>query len=268
MAVISHRSTAASPILRTLAEKQLAPPALNAENEPMDTFNTPPAVNRYQANDNWLAVDEYFNSTLVQEEDALIAARDTGTLSTMPNAEVAANQGAFLKLLAQISGAQRILEFGTLTGYSTIWLARAVGEEGTVVTLELEPENAALAEENFVAAGVAQRIKTIVGPAAESASLLINGAVDPFDFVFIDADKPNNPAYLAAAIKLTRPGAVIVIDNVVRDGAVVDGSSTDPRVQGVRKVAEDIGAHPELDGTALQTVGEKGWDGFIIVRRR
>lgn len=185
----------------------------------------------------------------------------------MPNAEVAANQGALLKLLAQISGARRIFEFGTLAGYSTIWLARAVGKQGKVVTLELETENAAIADENFLAAGVAHRIETIVGPAAESAARLIDGATEAFDFVFIDADKPNNPAYLAAALKLTCPGAVIVIDNVVRDGAVADATSADPRVQGVRKVAEDIGAHPELDGTALQTVGEKRWDGFIIVRK-
>ncbi|AZL10502.1 O-methyltransferase [Brevibacterium aurantiacum] len=186
----------------------------------------------------------------------------------MPNAEVAANQGAFLELLAQIAGARRVLEFGTLAGYSTIWLARAVGEQGQVVTLELEPQNAAIAEENFHIAGVAPRIETIIGPATESAERLIHDGAEPFDFIFIDADKPNNPAYLTAALKLTNPGAVIVIDNVVRNGAVADAASADPRVQGVRAVAKEIAAHPDLDGTALQTVGEKGWDGLIIARRR
>ena len=143
-----------------------------------------------------------------------------------------------------------------------------MGESGHVVTLELEEQNAAVAEENFLAAGVAERIETIVGPATESATRLINDGVEPFDLVFIDADKPNNPAYLEAALELTRSGAVIVIDNVVRNGAVVDGDSADPRVHGVRSVADAIAANPDLDATALQTVGEKGWDGLIIARRR
>lgn len=205
---------------------------------------------------------------LVPEDDALVAARDSGAETTMPNAEVAANQGVFLSLLTQIAGARRVLEFGTLAGYSTIWFARAVGAGGRVVTLELDEGNAAIAAANFERAGVADRITTLVGRAAESARRLIDEGADPFDLVFIDADKPNNPVYLAAALELTRPGAVIVIDNVVRDGAVVDSASADPRVQGVRKVIADIAAHPALDATALQTVGEKGWDGLVIARRR
>jgi predicted O-methyltransferase YrrM len=147
----------------------------------------------------------------------------------MPNAEVAANQGAFLGLLANIAGAKRVLEFGTLAGYSTIWLARAVGESGHVVTLELEEQNAAVAEENFLAAGVADRIETIIGPALDTAAQLINDGVESFDFVFIDADKPNNPAYLAAALELTRSGAVIVIDNVVRNGEQIHESKASDR---------------------------------------
>ncbi|SMX98164.1 Predicted O-methyltransferase YrrM [Brevibacterium linens] len=238
------------------------------KNGPMNEFEPSAPVNRYEASDAWRTVDRYFTSTLVGEDSALVVARDSGDETTMPNAEVAANQGAFLELLAQIAGARRVLEFGTLAGYSTIWLARAVGEQGQVVTLELEPQNAAVAEENFHIAGVSHRIETIVGRATESAERLIHDGAEPFDFVFIDADKPNNPAYLAAALKLTRSGAVIVIDNVVRNGAVADAASADPRVQGVRAVAEDIAAHPDLDGTALQTVGEKGWDGLIIARRR
>jgi predicted O-methyltransferase YrrM len=186
----------------------------------------------------------------------------------MPNAEVAANQGALLGLIVQIAGAQRVLEFGTLAGYSTIWLARAVGESGRVVTFELEEANAAVARANFEHAGVAARVEVIVGPAAESAQHLIEAGVEPFDFVFIDADKPAKPRYLEAALELTRPGAVIVIDNVVRDGAVIESDSDDPRVHGVRQVVEDIAGNPELDATAVQTVGVKGWDGLILIRRK
>jgi len=186
----------------------------------------------------------------------------------MPNAEVAANQGALLALLTQISGARRVLEFGTLAGYSTVWFARAVGAKGHVVTLELEEQNAAVARENLERAGVSERVEVLVGPASATAQRLIDQGTEPFDLVFIDADKPSNPAYLAAAIELTAPGAVIVIDNVVRDGAVVNADSVDPRVQGVREVVDAISANPDLDATALQTVGEKGWDGLIIAHRR
>lgn len=227
-----------------------------------------PLVNRYAASPLWRAVDDYFTDALVPEDDALVTARESGAETTMPNAEVAANQGALLGLLAQIAGARRVLEFGTLAGYSTIWLARAVGPEGRVVTLELEESNAAVARANFRRAGLEERIDVVVGPAASSARQLIDDGSDPFDLVFIDADKPSNPAYLAAALELTRPGAVIVIDNVVRDGAVVDPDSDDPRVQGVRQVVADIAAEPRLDATAIQTVGIKGWDGLIIARRR
>lgn len=225
-------------------------------------------VNRYASSSAWRAVDAYFTDTLVQEDEALEHARQSGARTTMPHAEVAANQGAFLALLTQLSGARRVLEFGTLAAYSTVWFARAVGEDGKVVTLELEEQNAAVARENLERAHVADRVEVIVGPAAESARALVASSVEPFDLVFIDADKPNNPVYLAAALELTRPGAVIVIDNVVRDGAVVDGDSHDSRVQGVRAVVDAIASNPALDATALQTVGEKGWDGLIIARRR
>lgn len=234
----------------------------------MDDSESPAPTNRYPASDEWHVVDRYFASTLLEEDGVLTEARRSGAVTTMPNAEVAANQGAFLSLLVKIADAERVLEFGTLAGYSTIWFARAVGENGHVVTLEIEPGNAAVAESNFRTAGVADRIETIIGPAAESAAQLISDCVEPFDLVFIDADKPNNPVYLAAALDLTRPGSVIVIDNVVRDGAVVDSDSADPRVHGVRRVVEEIVANPELEATALQTVGEKGWDGLIIAFRR
>lgn len=225
-------------------------------------------VNRYGADPAWIAVDAYFAAALVPEDAALVRARASGAQTTMPNAEVAANQGALLALLAQIAGARRVLEFGTLAGYSTIWLARAVGANGKVVSLELEADNAAIARENLEFAGVDGRVEVIVGPASEAVARLIGQGCEPFDFVFIDADKPGNPAYLAAALQLTLPGAVIVIDNVVRDGAVVVADSDDLRVQGVRAVVAAIAASPELEATCLQTVGEKGWDGFIIARRR
>ncbi|MGO1769405.1 MAG: O-methyltransferase [Microbacterium sp.] len=225
-------------------------------------------VNRYASAPAWRAVDRYFADALVDEDAALVEARESGARTTMPNAEVAANQGALLGLLAQIGGVRRILEFGTLAGYSTVWFARAVGAGGRVVTFELEEQNAGVARENLERAGVGDRVDVIVGPAAASAHALIEEGVEPFDLVFIDADKPSNPVYLAAALELTRPGAVIVIDNVVRDGAVTDEDSDDPRVQGVRAVVDAIASDPELDATALQTVGEKGWDGLIVARRQ
>lgn len=216
----------------------------------------------------WRAVDDFFNDALLSEDAALAEARRSGTNTTMPGAEIARNQGAFLNMLTQISGARRVLEFGTLAGYSTICFARAVGENGAVTTLELSPENAEVARANFVRAGVEARVQVLVGPAAESAQHLIDQAVEPFDLVFIDADKPNNPKYLAAALELTQPGAVIVIDNVVRGGAVIEPDSVDPAVLGVRQVVRDIAADDRLEAVALQTVGEKGWDGLVVARRR
>ena len=237
---------------------------------PMDTNDSSPAtpVNHYSSTPEWRAVDAYFTDVLVPEDEALLAARDSGAETTAPNAEVAANQGAFLGLLTQIAGARRVLEFGTLAGYSTIWFARAVGARGHVTTFELEETNAAIARANLERAGVADRTDIIVGPAAASAQELIDTGAEPFDLVFIDADKPSNPVYLEVALKLTQPGAVIVIDNVVRNGAVTNAESADHSVHGVRQVTADIAGHPQLDATALQTVGIKGWDGFILARRR
>lgn len=215
----------------------------------------------------WKAVDHYFGQTLGLEDAALVAARESSTQTTMPAAAVAPNQGALLALLAGMAGAARVLEFGTLAGYSTIWLARAVGPQGRVISLELEPGNAAVARTNLERAGVADRVDVLVGPAAESAQRLIDGDAEPFDLVFIDADKPSTPVYLQAALALTRPGAVIVIDNVVRDGAVVDADGDDPRVAGIRQAVADVAADPGLQATAVQTVGVKGWDGFLLIRR-
>jgi predicted O-methyltransferase YrrM len=219
--------------------------------------------------DAWRDVDAYLVDTLLAEDqdEALARAIESGRGTTMPRAEVAPNQGKLLALLCRITGASRVLEFGTLAGYSTIWLARAVGKHGHVTSLELEEQNAAIARTNLAHAGVANRVNVIVGPAAQSAQRLIEQGTEPYDFVFIDADKPGNPEYLRVSLALTRPGSVIVIDNVVRNGAVVDPESADARVQGVRRVFADIADDPRLEATALQTVGSKGWDGFAIIRR-
>lgn len=227
-----------------------------------------PSAHRYDSTAAWRDVDEYFASMLVEEDESLVRARESGSQTTMPNAEVAPNQGALLSMLARIAGAARVLEFGTLAAYSTVWFARAVGPEGRVVTLELEEQNAAVARENLDRAGLADRVDVLVGPAVDRAQELIDAGVEPFDLVFIDADKPSNPQYLAAALELTRTGSVLVIDNVVRNGAVADPDSEDARVQGVRQVVSDVAEHPDLDATALQTVGIKGWDGLLIALRR
>lgn len=223
-------------------------------------------VNRFDSLPAWREVDDYFADALAAEDDTLVAARESGAATTMPNAEVSANQGALLGLLAKIAGARRVLEFGTLAGYSTIRFARAVGPTGHVVTLEREEQNAAVARANLERAGVAERVEVVVGPAAESAQRLIDAGVEPFDLVFIDADKPSNPIYLRAALQLTRPGAVIVIDNVVLNGAVLDADR--PAARGIRDAVADVAADPLLDAAALQTVGIKGWDGMLVARRR
>lgn len=212
----------------------------------------------------WSAVDDYFIGRLVHEDDALAVARVSSAETVMPLADVAPNQGAFLSLIAQIAGARRVLEFGTLAGYSTIWFARAVGPMGKVVSFEIDEPTAVIAKANFERAGVAERIELVVGPAEESAKALLDSGAEPFDLVFIDADKPNNPRYLEAALRLSHPGTVIVGDNVVRNGAVVDPESEDPRVVGTRSLIKMLGDDSRVTATALQTVGLKGWDGFAI----
>lgn len=225
-------------------------------------------LTREEAEASWDAVDAYLADALVDEDAALAAARLSSSATTMPHAAVSAAQGAFLALLARLTGARRVLEFGTLAGYSALWFARAVGPAGRVVSLELEEQNARVARENIARAQVSERVEVRVGPAVESAERLIAEDVPPFDLVFIDADKPSNPQYLDAALRLTRRGALIVIDNVVRSGAVLDSASDDPRVRGVRAVVDAVAAHPALEATALQTVGVKGWDGLLLALRR
>ncbi|SFY45006.1 O-methyltransferase [Streptomyces atratus] len=212
----------------------------------------------------WTEVDDYFNGLLVGPDEALDAAVEASDGAGLPAIQVAANQGKLLNLLARLQGARTVLEIGTLGGYSTIWLARALPEGGKVVTLEADPAYAEVARANIERAGLADVVEIRVGRALDTLPELAAQGYGPFDVVFIDADKPSNPDYLAWSLKLTRPGSLIVADNVVRDGEVVDGASEDPKVQGVRRFTELVAAEPTLTATALQTVGSKGYDGLMM----
>lgn len=207
----------------------------------------------------WAEVDAYLNSTVIQPDGALRAAVENSRAAGMPAIEVTAGQGKLLMLLARIHQARRVLEIGTLAGFSTIWLARGLPDDGTVDTCEYEPAHADLARRNLETAGVGHKVTVHVGAALETLS----GLTGPYDLFFIDADKANNPNYLEWALKLSRPGSVIVLDNVVRGGAVLDEDGDDD-VRGIRKALELLGNHPRLDATALQTVGSKDWDGLAI----
>ena len=210
----------------------------------------------------WQAVDDYIAGKLLGEDDALATALANNSAQGLPPIDVSAAQGKMLFLLAQMAGAKRILEVGTLGGYSTIWLARALPADGALVTLELEAHHARVARDNLERAGVGGRVDVRVGPAAESLAAMTGEA--PFDFVFIDADKQNNAHYVAEAIRLGRPGTTIVVDNVVREGGVLDADSDDERVVGTRALFDMLAADPRLDATAVQTVGAKKWDGFVL----
>jgi predicted O-methyltransferase YrrM len=213
----------------------------------------------------WGRVDDYIVDRLVDEDGALADALRANAGSGLRPIDVSAAQGKFLHLLVRMCGARRILEIGTLGGYSTIWMAKALPADGSIVTLEYEPRHAEVARRNIEWAGYADRIEVRVGAAADTLPLLAVERLQPFDFVFIDADKPNNPVYLEWAIKLGRPGTVIVLDNVVRDGEVANAASRDPNVLGSRGAFELIAANPRLSATALQTVGAKGYDGFAVM---
>jgi predicted O-methyltransferase YrrM len=219
--------------------------------------------------DPWTAVDEHLTGTLLAPDPALDAALADSAAAGLPPINVAPNQGKLLSLLVGIAGARRVLEVGTLGGYSTIWLARGLPPDGALVTLELEPGNADVARRNLDRAGVGPMVEIRVGPAADTLADLVDEGVEPFDLVFLDADKAGYPTYLERSLQLSRPGTVIVADNVVRRGAVLDAESTDPNVQGVRRLLEAAGSDPRLDATAIQTVGTKGHDGFalLVVRR-
>ncbi|MFF2895201.1 O-methyltransferase [Streptomyces sp. NPDC057966] len=212
----------------------------------------------------WTEVDDYFNGLLVGPDEALEAAVEASGGAGLPAMQVAANQGKLLNLLARLQGARTVLEIGTLGGYSTIWLARALPEGGKVVTLEADPAYAEVARANIERAGLADVVEIRIGRALDTLPELAAEGYGPFDVVFIDADKPSNPDYLAWSLKLTRPGSLIIADNVVRDGEVVDATSDDPKVQGVRRFTELVAAEPTLSATALQTVGSKGYDGLMM----
>lgn len=210
----------------------------------------------------WSAVDNYLVETLIPNDPLLSQVLENNQRAGLPAIDVAANQGQFLALLVRMTGAKRILEIGTLGGYSTIWMARELPVDGELLTLEADAHHAAVARENFRLAGVDDRVAVLEGPALASLEKL--GDRPPFDLIFIDADKPNNPNYLRWALRYSRPGTVIVGDNVVRDGEVTNPDSADDRVQGVREFIAMMGSDPRLTVTALQTVGSKGWDGFTL----
>ncbi len=212
----------------------------------------------------WSAVDGYIAERLLAPDAILDAALAANSAAGLPAIDVSPTQGKLLHLLARMSGARRILEIGTLGGYSTIWLARALPPGGILVTLEAEPRHAEVARGNIAAAGLADRVDLRVGPALETLPLLEAEGGDPFDFVFIDADKESNAEYLGWALKLARSGTVIIGDNVVRSGGVTDSASTDSRVIGTRRFFDRMASEPRLSATAIQTVGDKGWDGFAI----
>ena len=214
----------------------------------------------------WQAVDDYIADKLLGVDDALAATLANNAEQGQPPIDVSATQGKMLFLLAQIAGAKRILEVGTLGGYSTIWLARALPEGGSLVTLELEADHAAVARENLENARLSEKVEIRVGPAADSLAAMSGEA--PFDFVFIDADKQNNARYVEEAIRLGRPGTTIIVDNVVREGGVMEADSEDERIIGTRVLFDMLSDHPRLDATAVQTVGAKKWDGFVLARVR
>ena len=215
----------------------------------------------------WTAVDRYAEDILLRRDAVLEAAVAASEAAGLPPIAVSPLQGKFLELLLRMKGARRILEVGTLGGYSTIWLARALPEHGRIVTLELNEKHAQVARANFERAGLSDRIELRVGAALTSLAELEDEKVEPFDLVFIDADKPNLAAYFDRALRLTNPGAAIVCDNVVRKGAVIDATSEDESVQGVRRLNEVIASETacgRVSATTIQTVGSKGYDGFTL----
>lgn len=216
--------------------------------------------------DVWVAVDNYLGDLLAPSDAQLDAALAANRAAHLPAIDVSRLQGKFLQLLVQMLQPRRVLEIGLLGGYSTLWMARALPEGARITSLEFEPRHAQVARKNLENAGMLDRVDIRVGAALDTLPGLQSAA--PFDLIFIDADKPNNPGYLEWALKLSRPGTVIVVDNVVRDGKVVDAGSSDSEVQGTRRMFELMAAEPRLNATALQMVGAKGYDGFAIAMVR
>jgi predicted O-methyltransferase YrrM len=214
--------------------------------------------------DRSVEVDAYLAGLFAGDDPALEGALTASAAAGLPPIAVSAVQGKLLYLLALCAGARRVLEVGTLGGYSAIWFGRAVGENGRVLSLEIDAEHAAVARKNLTSAGLERVVSVELGPALETLDRLVAANTEPFDLIFIDADKRNNPNYLARGLELSHPGTVIVVDNVVRDGAVTDAKSRDPDLLGTRRVLEMMASDPRLQATAIQTVGAKGYDGFAV----
>jgi predicted O-methyltransferase YrrM len=213
----------------------------------------------------WTEVDRYFTELLVPSDPTLEATLKASAKAGLPQFNVAPNQGKLLYLLARLQGARSILEIGTLGGYSTIWMARALPADGRLITLEADPKHAQVARANIARAGLSGIVSVRLGQALDTLSRLAAEGLGPFDLIFIDADKANIPDYFTWALKLSRRGSVIIVDNVVREGSVVDAASADPSVQGVRRFNQLLAAEPRVSATAIQTVGSKGHDGFALV---
>ncbi len=213
----------------------------------------------------WTAVDRYITDLLVRSDCALDAALQASAAAGLPSIQVSPNQGKLLHLLATMQGAKNILEIGTLGGYSTIWLARALADGGRMITLEADPKHAQVARANLARAGLGHVVDVRLGRAAETLPRLAAEGHGPFDVIFIDADKPSIPEYFVWALKLSRRGSLIIVDNVVRKGTVIDAGSGDASIQGVRRFNELLAAEPRVSATTIQTVGSKGYDGFTFV---
>jgi predicted O-methyltransferase YrrM len=214
--------------------------------------------------DLWTAVDEYIEKLLILPDSALGAAREASVDAGLPDIAVTPSQGKLLYLLARMVRARRILEIGTLGGYSTIWLARALPAEGLVVTLEADPKHFEVAQKNIKRAGLAKRVDQRLGIALETLPDLDKEGAGPFDFIFIDADKESSEEYFEWALRLSRPGTAILVDNVIRDGEVENAETTDERVQGIRRLNEALAREARVSATTIQTVGSKGYDGFTL----
>lgn len=212
----------------------------------------------------WIAMDEYLCEQTQTPDESLADALKSSAEAGLPAINVAPNQGKLLQMLARLRGARRILELGTLGGYSTIWLARALPADGTLLTLEADQHHADVARKNIERAGLSGVVSVIVGDAADTLEDFARDGIPPFDFIFLDADKQSYPEYLRLVLRLSRPGTVIVADNVIRGGRVADASSADPDVIGVRQFFDMLAKDAHVSSTAIQTVGSKGWDGFSI----
>ena len=212
----------------------------------------------------WTAVDRYIAETVVPSDAALDAAVEASTKAELPAIAVTPNQGKLLQIYARLVDARRILEIGTLGGYSTIWLGRALPEDGQLISLELNPKHAEVARESIERAGLSKKIEIRIGPALDTLPKLASEAKGPFDLIFIDADKASIPEYFNWSLKLSRPGSLIIVDNVVRKGAVIEANSSDQDVQGVRRLNEMLANEKRVTATTIQTVGSKGYDGFTV----